>query len=718
MSSGGELDRRALLVGAAGVGAGLALGLLPPGNLESAPAGDSAAEVGCWVVIAPDDAVTIRVARAEMGQGAMTGLAMLVAEELQCDWAKVRTEFVTPQDNLRRGRIWGDLSTGASRSIAASQEYLRRAGATAREMLIAAAAQRWNVPASQCTAQNSTISHAASGRTLSYGQVADDAAKLKPPAVKLKPPSDWTLAGKPRKRLDVFDKVTGHPVYAIDVRLPGMLYAAIRQCPVFGGALKSVDESPLEAMKGVRRVVRMADAVVAVADSWWRANLAVKALGVTWDDCGNAGLSTAAIRDFVRVGLDAQQGQVGRSNGDIAAGLARAVHRVEADYEVPFLAHATMEPQTCTAHVRPDCVEVWAPSQDASTALATAALAAGVPESKVVVHSMMLGGGFGRRGTIQEFVRQSVLIAKEVEQPVKLVWSREEDVQHDLYRPFGMARLVAGLDAGGMPIAWSIRLAGPSFVASIVPNLSGDFLDHSYVSGLTDEMPYGVPNYLIDYVIRPTPVPLGVWRAINYTQNAFYKESFVDEMAHAAGIDPYQYRRLLLRNNPKNLAVLDAAAKRAGWGTRLPPGVFRGIALNEACGSYCAQVAEVSVDDRGVRVHRVVAAIDCGHVVNPLSIEMQTESAVVYALTAALCNEITVKNGAAAQSNFDDYPMLRIGGVPKVETVIVPSGDFWGGVGEPSVPPLAPAMCNAIFAATGKRIRSLPLQNHDLSKAI
>ena len=567
MGSGGKFNRRALLVGAAGVGGGLALGLRVPAGSRSARAAEGATEIGCWVVIAPDDAVTIRVARAEMGQGAMTGLAMLVAEELQCDWAKVRTEFVSPQDNVRRDRIWGDQSTGASRSIAASQDYLRRAGATAREMLIAAAARRWNVPASQCGARNSIITHAASGRSVSYGQVAGDAAKLKPPAVQLKPPSDWTLAGTPRRRLDVLDKVSGHPIYAIDVRLPGMLYAAIRQCPVFGGMLRSVDDSPIKEMRGVCRVVRLTDAVAVVADSWWRANQAVKALRVTWDDRGNAGLSSAAIRDFVQTGLDAKQGQVARSDGDFTAGLARAVRRVEADYEVPFLAHATMEPQTCTAHVRPDCVEVWAPSQDVGTALATAAQAAGVPDSKVIVHGMLLGGGFGRRGTIQEFVRQAVLIAKEVEPPVKLVWSREEDVQHDLYRPYGMARMVAGLDAGGMPVAWSIRLAGPSFVASIVPNLTGDFLDHSYVSGLTDEMAYAVPNYLIDYVIRPTPVPLGVWRAINYTQNAYYKECFIDEMAHAAGIDPYRYRRRLVRNNPKNLAVLDAAATRAGWGS-------------------------------------------------------------------------------------------------------------------------------------------------------
>jgi isoquinoline 1-oxidoreductase beta subunit len=718
MSSGG-LDRRALLVGAAQVGGGLALGLFLPGSPRSAPAENPPAEVNCWVVIAPDDAVTIRVARAEMGQGAMTGLAMLVAEELQCDWAKVRTELVSPQDNIRRDRVWGDMSTGASRSIAASQDYLRRAGATAREMLIAAAARRWKVPASQCAARNSTITHTASGRTVRYGEVADSAAELKPPDdVQLKPPGEWTLAGRPRKRLDVFDKVTGHPAYAIDVRLPGMMYAAIRQCPVFGGTLKAVDDGPLKAMRGVCRVVRLPDAVAVVADSWWRANQAVKALRVAWDDRGNAGVSTVAIRDFVRGGLDETKAQVGRSDGDVAAGFARAVRRVEADYEVPFLAHSTMEPQTCTVHVRPDCVEVWAPSQDVATALATAALAAGVPDSKVVVHPMLLGGGFGRRGTIQEYVRQAVLIAKEGEQPVKLLWSREEDVQHDLYRPFGMARLSAGLDAGGMPVAWSIRLAGPSFVASIVPNLTGQYLDRSYVSGLTEEMPYAIPNYLIDYVIRPTPVPLGVWRAINYTQNAFYKECFIDEMAHAAGIDPYQYRRRLVFNNPKNLAVLDAAASHAGWALPPPPGVFRGIALNEACGSYCAQVAEVSVRDGEVRVHRVVAAIDCGHVVNPLSIEMQTEGAIVYALTAALYGEITVKDGAAAQSNFNDYRMLRIKAVPKVETVMVPSGDFWGGVGEPSVPPLAPAVCNAIFAATGKRVRSLPLQNYDLREPI
>ena len=416
--------------------------------------------------------------------------------------------------------------------------------------------------------------------------------------------------------------------------------------------------------------------------------------------------------------LAAEKSQVGRNDGDVAAGLQSAVRRVEADYEVPFLAHATMEPQTCTAHVKDGQVEVWAPTQGPMTALATAAKAAGVPNENVLIHGAMLGGGFGRRGAIQEFVGQAVLIAKEVDAPVKLVWSREEDIQHDYYRPYGMARLVAGLDADGMPIAWKIRLTGPSFVHGLVPGFGMSFVDRTFLSGLADEMAYEVPNYRVDYVVQQLPVPLGVWRAINYTQNTFYKESFVDEMAHAAGIDPYLYRRRLLRNNAKNLDVLDAAAKRADWFGPLPHGVCRGIAVTEACGSFCAQVVEASVDDGEVQVHRVVSALDCGYVVNPLSIEMQTQGAVIYALTAALTGEITIKDGAVAQSNFDTYQMLRMADAPKVETVLAPSGGFWGGAGEPPVPPLAPALCNAIFAATGKRIRSLPIKNHDLIKPI
>jgi isoquinoline 1-oxidoreductase subunit beta len=716
MSAGGELDRRWFLLGAAAAGSGLALGLtLPSGTMPLRAGPANPAEINCWVLIGPDDRVTIRVARAEMGQGAMTALAMLVAEELECDWTKVGTAFVAPAENLRRDRVWGDMSTGASRSIASSQLCLRRAGATAREMLIAAAALRWNVPAGDCTAHNGVITHAGSGRKVTFGAVADDAAKIEPPAkVALKEPRDWKLAGTARLRLDVPDKVTGATTYAIDVRLPDMLHAAVVHCPVFQGAVKSIDDSALASMTGVRRVVRLPDAVAVVAETWWQAKRAADALRIEWDDCGHGSVSTADIAALVRDGLSATDAYVGRADGDPDAALAGAHRRIEADYTVPFLAHATMEPQTCTVHVRPDAVEVWAPSQDVITTLVTAAVAAGVPNEKVTVHPMMLGGGFGRRNAVQEYVRQAVLIAKEFSQPVKMLWTREEDIAHDLYRPFGMARLAAALDADGMPIALTIRLAGPSFVASLVPAFGPHIIDRSFVSGLTTEMAYAVPNYRVDAALRATHVPLGAWRGINYTQNAFYKESFVDELAHAAGADPYRYRRHLLRDSPKDLAVLDAAAQKAEWGKPLPPGRFRGIAVNYACDSYVAQVVEISVEDGKVRVHRVVSAIDCGHVVNPLSVEMQMQGAVVYALTAALYGEITIKDGAAEQSNFNDYQMLRMADAPEVVSVIVPSGDFWGGVGEPPVPPAAPALCNAIFAATGKRIRSLPVKNHDL----
>ena len=719
MMSESGLDRRSFVVGVTATAGTLTLGFAVAAGAEGAPRKSGPTDLNCWVVIAPDDTVTIRVARSEMGQGAMTALAMLVAEELECDWAKVRTEFVSPRQNVLRAGIWGDLATGASRSISASQDYLRRAGATARQMLIAAAAARWKVAAGECRARNGIIAHPPSGRTLSFGAVAADAAKIEPPhGVQLKPPAQWTLLGTPQKRLEIRDKITGHPIYAIDVRLPGMLYAAIRHCPVFGGTVKAVDDRSIQNMPGVRRVVQLEDAVAVVADSWWRANKAVQALRVSWDDEGQGGLSTASIGDFVRGGLDGPPSQIGRLDGDVEAGLKTAARRLEAEYVVPFLAHATMEPQTCTAHVRPDGVEIWAPTQDASTALATAAIAADVSDDKVKVNRMLLGGGFGRRGTIQEFIRQAVLIACEVEAPVKLVWSREEDVAHDLYRPFGMARLVAGLDGGGMPLAWSIRLAGPSFVAAILPGFGTSFVDRSFVSGLAEEMPYAVPNYRVDYAVRETAVPLGVWRGINYTQNVFYKECFVDEMAHAAGIDPYRYRRRLLRHSPKNLAVLDAAAAKVGWDTPPPAGIFRGIALSEVCGSYCAQVAEISIQDGGVRVHRVVSALDCGHVVNPLTVAIQTEGSIVYALSAALYGEITIKDGGAEQSNFNGYRLLHLNEMPKVETVIVPSGGFWGGVGEPPVVPLVPALCNAVFAATGKRIRSLPLKNYDLAQGI
>ena len=468
MTAGGDINRRRFLVGASVAGGGLALGFAVPLSRQAAAQADAASataapqEINCWVTIAPDNTVTVRFAHAEMGQGAMTALAMLVAEELECDWPALRTELVSPTDNYRRNRIWGDMSTGASRSVAASQNFLRRAGATARQMLITAAAARWDAAPSECFAQNSIITHRPSGRTLTFGAVAQEAAKIELPAdVALKDISDWKLAGTPQRRVDVPEKVTGETRYAIDVRLPDMLYAAVLQCPIFRGVVKSVDESSIAGFKGVRRIVRLPDTVAVIADSWWQAKRAVEALHVEWDDRGHGTASSASIADFVRQGLDAPATQVGRTDGDPAAVLAKASHRFEADYTVPFLAHATMEPQTCTAHVTADRVDIWTATQDAMSTLATAASAAGVKEDKVIVHPLLLGGGFGRRNVVQDYVRQAVLIAREVPQPVKMLWSREQDIAHDIYRPFGMARLVASLDSDGMPEALTIRLTGP-----------------------------------------------------------------------------------------------------------------------------------------------------------------------------------------------------------------------------------------------------------------
>jgi isoquinoline 1-oxidoreductase subunit beta len=718
MSGSRRIDRRAFLASVAAAGGALTLGFAVPFAPRRARASQAGPEITAWVVIQPDDTVIIRIAKSEMGQGAFTALAMLVAEELECDWSKVKAEFAPPHENRRRNRVWGNMSTGASRSVSASHNDLRQAGGIARTMLVAAAAARWNVPTWECGAANSVITHHPSGRTVTFGRIAAAASEVAPPAhIKLKDPPAWKLIGTRQRRLEVPDKVAGKPIYAIDVRLPNMLYAAIAQCPVFKGTLRSVDESALSRMKGIRRLVKQPDSVAVVADSWWQAKQALNALPVSWDFGEAADVSSAAIRDALRAGLNANDVRVGRSEGDVSAALATAARRIEADYEVPFLAHATMEPQNCTAHVSADAVEIWAPTQDGETALAIAAEAAGVPQSKVIVHKMMLGCGFGRRGIFQDFVRQAVLIAKEVRQPVQLIWTREEDIRHDFYRPVAAARMTAGLDGDGMPTAWKIRIAGQSIIAAVSPRVMQFGVDRNFLQGLLEDMPYAVPNYAVDFAMRNSHVPVGVWRSVNHSQNAFFKESFIDEMAHAGASDPYLFRRKLLANKPKELAVLDAAATRAGWNSP-PAGVFRGIALHNSQNSICAQVAEASVGRDGkLRVHRVVSAIDVGHVVNPLTIELQTESAIVFALSAALYGEISIRQGRVEQSNFHDYPMLRMADVPRVETVILASGGFWGGVGETPVPPLAPALCNAIFAATGKRIRSLPIKNHDLRSA-
>jgi isoquinoline 1-oxidoreductase subunit beta len=719
MSQLAKISRRSFILQVAAAGGGLWLGFhLPPRPGRGRAGAATPAEVNAWIVIQPDDTVIIRVARSEMGQGSFTALPMLVAEELECDWSKVKAEYASVAEHLRRNRVYVTFATGGSRSIRSSHEFLRQAGASAREMLMAAAAQRWGVPASECRAANGVITHQPTGRTVTFGAVAEAASHLPAPkSVTLKPPEQWKLIGKPVKRFDTPDKVMGKPVFGADVRLPNMLHAAIRQCPVFGGTLKSHNEAAIQGRKGVRHVVPLKDAVAVVAETWWEAKQALEAMPVTWDEGANAKATSASILALLRTGLTATDAAVARSDGDVRAALARASKVVEAEYFAPFLSHATMEPMNCTAHVTADRVEVWVPTQNAEAALAAAAEAAGLPPSKVEVHVTFLGGGFGRRGAVQDYTRQAVTIAKAVGRPVNLLWSREEDIQHDFYRPVSLAKFTAGLDASGTLIAWQNRVSGPSILATLFPDRAPQGADLHFLEGLHD-IPYGIPNVLVDYAMRNTHVPVGFWRAVNNTQNAFFRECFLDEVTFAAGQDPYQFRRRLLAGKPKELHVLDTAAQKAGWGQPLPPGVFRGIANHGSYGSYCAHVAEVSVSGKGeVRVHRVICAIDPGYVVNPDTVRAQTEGSIAYALTAVLYGEITIKDGRVEQSNFGDYEMLHIDQMPKVEVYPVPTGGFWGGVGEPPGPPLAPAVCNAIFAATGKRVRSLPLKNHDLRKA-
>jgi isoquinoline 1-oxidoreductase beta subunit len=734
------LARRRFLVSAAAATGGLVLGFHLPTDARQARAAETApathdgathapatddgatqagSEVNAWVVIQPDETVIIRVARAEMGQGIFTALPMLVAEDLDCDWRHVRAEYASANRNYRE-HSFGSMLTGGSLSVRSSQDYLRTAGATARAMLIEAAAAQWQVPPAECTAANGIITHAPTHRTVSYGKVADAAAKLTPPRdVKLKPVSAWRLIGTPVKRLDTPEKVHARPVYGIDVRLPGMVYATVANCPVFGGKLKSYDESKIKRMKGVQQVVPLDNAVAVVGDGYWQVRHALDSLPVTWDDGGNGGVDSAAIAQLIRGGLSGTDAAVLRSDGDVAGVTAAAHTVVEAEYAAPFLAHAAMEPTNCTAQVTADRVEVWVPTQNADATLLLAAKAAGVDPSQVEVHVTMLGGGFGRRGAAvaQNFVPQAVAIARAVGKPVKLLWSREEDVRCDFYRPTSVAKFTAGLDEAGGLLGWHLRLAGPSIAHTLAPATIAHGADARMLEGLID-MPYAVQNILIDYAMRNTHVPVGFWRSVNHSQNAFFKESFVDEMAHATGQDPYQFRRTLLAHNPLHLAVLDAAAKRAGWGDKLPAGVFRGIAHNEAYGTIVTQVVEASVSSKGeVTVHRVVCAMDSGHVVNPDTIEAQIQGAIVFGLTAALYGEITIKQGRVEQGNFDDYEMVRLADMPKVEVVLVPSGATWGGVGEPGLPPLAPALCNALFAATGKRIRSLPIKDQNLTAA-
>ncbi len=722
-----ELSRRAFVVGSAASG-GLALGFhLPfafdPAVAQTAPAAATAdTEVNAWVVVRPDDTCVIRIARSEMGQGTLTGLAQLVAEELECDWKKVTTESITAGQNFARKRVWGDMATGGSRGIRGSQDYVRRGGAVARMMLLQAAANEWNVPVGELAVANGIITHAASGRSTSYGKVAAAAAQLTAPdakSIKLKDPKDWKIAGKPMKRLDTADKLNGSKVYAIDVKLPGMLCAAIKDCPVYGGKLVSYDEAKIANRPGLRRVVRVNDTTVAVvADTWWEAKAALDALPIVWDEGPNAAQSSAAIAEHLREGLTASATNGERRSGDALGAIAGAAKKIEAVYGTPFLAHACMEPMNCTVRISTDRAEVWVATQNAEASLAALSEVSGVPLGQCEVYRHDLGGGFGRRGGTQDYTRQAAAIGKEFPSiPIKLIWSREEDMAHDFYRPISQCRLTAGLDPDGNLVGLHVRISGQSINATLNPAGIVGGKDRRQLQGLWEEpgdaqLGYTVANLLIEYAMRNTHVPVGPWRGVNTNQNGVYMECFMDEVARAAGKDPLEFRRALMRNHPKHLAVLNAAAEKGDWGKPLPAGVHRGIAQFMGYASYSAAVAEVSVSPEGkVKVHRMVLALDCGHAVNPDQIAAQVEGSVAYGLTATLYGECSVKNGRVAELNFDTYEIMRLAEMPKVETVIVPSHDFWGGVGEPTICVVAPAVLNAILAATGKPVRSLPLKN-------
>ena len=723
LTPSGKLSRRGFL--GASASAGLVVAFHIPFAGAALAQGAQAPEVNAWVVVKPDDTVIIRSARSEMGQGTLTGLAQLVAEELDCDWAKVSTEYPTPGQSLARSRVWGNFGTGGSRGVRESQDYMRKGGATARMMLVQAAADGWKVPAADCSAASSVITHKPSGRTTTYGKVADAAAKIAPPAaVTLKDPKDWKLAGKRLARLDTVDKVTGKQIYGADLVLPGMLNAAIKDCPVFGGKLKSFDAAAIEKRPGVKKVVRVGDSAVAVvADTWWRAKSALDALPIVWDNGPNEKVSSESIAAILKAGLDAPEAVVGNANGDARAAIAGSARKVEAVYSYPYQNHATLEPMNATAKWTPTRCEVWTPTQNGEAALAACAEAAGLTPSQCDVYKVHLGGGFGRRG-MTDYVRQAVAIAKEMPgTPVKLLWSREEDMLHGRYHPVTQCKMTAGLDAQGNITGLHMRISGQSILATVAPQSIVNGKDPAVFQGLNPPGPeasigYSFPNLLIDHAMRNPHVPPGFWRGVNLNQNTIYLESFIDEIAFATKQDPLALRRKLMASNPKHLAVLNAAAERAGWGTPAPKGVFRGLAQTMGFGSYVAACAEVSVSDEGVvKVHRIVAATDSGHAVNPQQIEAQVEGSFVYGLSAALYGECTVKDGRMEQENFNTYQMLKMDEMPKVETIVMPSGGFWGGVGEPTIAVAAPAVLNAIFAATGKRIRDLPIKNTSLKKA-
>jgi isoquinoline 1-oxidoreductase subunit beta len=720
-----SLSRRGFIVGSGTIAGSMMLSFHLPSSAQAQA--NTPSEVNVWMTIAPDETVTIRIARSEMGQGTLTGLAQLVAEELECDWAKVKTEYPTPGQNLARQRAWGNFSTGGSRGIRESHDYVRKGGATARTLLIQAAADEWKVNPAECKVDKGIITHGTKRTT--YGKVAAAAAKLKPTGdVTLKDPKDWKLAGKRLARLDTQDKVTGKQVFGADLKMPGMLNAAIKACPVFGGKLVSFNEAAIAHRRGVKKVLRVGDnAVAVVADHWWQAKTALDALPIVWDEGANAKASSAEFAKVLNAALDAPEAAVGNTKGDAKDALAKAARKVEAVYTYPHQNHATMEPMNATARWTPQRCEVWTPTQNGESALAATSEASGLPPAQCEVYKLHLGGGFGRRG-MTDWIRQAVDIAKQMPgTPVKLLWSREEDMLQGRYHPITHCKMSAAIDAQGNVTGLHMRIAGQSILAGVAPQNIRNGLDPVVFQGLNaggaeGAFGYNFPNLLIDHAMRNPHVPPGFWRGVNLNQNTLYVECFMDELAQALGQDPLALRRKLMTNAPKHLAVLNAVAEKANWGAPTPDiggqKVFKGLAVTHGFGSYVAACAEVSVSADGeLKIHRIVASTDPGHAVNPQQIEAQVEGSFVYGLSAALFGSCTVKDGRIEQDNFSTYPVVHMRHMPKVETIIIQSGSFWGGVGEPTIAVAAPAVLNAIFAATGRRIRDLPIAQQSLKRA-
>jgi isoquinoline 1-oxidoreductase subunit beta len=711
-----RVSRRTLLAGGLAATGALLIGFEAPlGAARARAQGAGVFAPNQWIRIDRDGVVTIVNSVPEMGQGSLTTMPMIVADELDADLGSIRIEQAPADPKRYANPVTGNQSYGGSRGVRDHLAMLRKAGAAAREMLMQAAAQEWGVSVSEVTTEPGVVVQRGSGRRLPYGQLVDRAATLPVPQnPTLKTRAEFRYIGKKVSRRDTPLKVNGSGVYGMDVRVPDMLVASIERCPVFGGKIAAIDDAATKKIPGVRHVVQVSHGVAVVADTFWIALQGRRALKVTYDAGPMAQVSSARIdREYAEAAR--QPGQEARKEGDADAVLAAAAKTVDAVYQVPFLEHACMEPMNATAHVRADACEIWAPTQNPGGAQATGARLTGLPASKVTVHTTLLGGGFGRRGEL-DFIVDAVETAKAVGVPVKVMWTREDDIQHGFYRPATYNVFRAALDETGKPTAWWSRVVGPGILVQKGRGAPGMTIDPAAMEGVRN-FAYAVPNVRVEWVNKDLGIPLGFWRSVGPSQNGFIVESFVDELAHAAGADPVEYRRMLLSKSPRHRGVLDLAAQKASWGTPLPPGRARGVAVGFSYGSYAAHVAEVSVNENGrPRVHRIVAAIDCGIAVNPDQVRAQMEGGAIYALTAALHGEITIDGGRVKRSNFHDYPLLRMSESPAIEAYILDSGEPPGGLGEPGVPTVAPAVCNAIFALTGKRIRRLPIRVDELKK--